>query len=80
MEFNKRCPVCAVDVEEDKGGVVCDGCGAVTCGQRHLKRHTFSEGGCLPFRVEKDEERGRHFIATRDIKALEVVLEDWFVI
>ena len=30
----------------------------------------------LPFRVEEDEKRGRHLIATRDIQPLELVLRD----
>ena len=31
---------------------------------------------CLPYRIEKSEKFGRYFVATRDIKPLELILVD----
>ena len=31
---------------------------------------------CLPYRIEKSEKLGRYFVATRDIKPLELILVD----
>ncbi len=78
MEERNACPICLASVGEEEGeGVACDSCGVRACGRRHLLSHRGQGERCLPFRVESDERRGRHFIATRDIKALELVLVDW---
>ncbi len=77
MAETGACPIC---LEEGATGYTCASCGVRACSPRHLVAHrggsSDHQGGCLPFRVEKEEERGRHFIATRDIKALELVLVD----
>ena len=78
-EGRKRqyCPTCARAVPDGGGEFQCDSCGAVACSARHLLSHRGGGGDrCLPFRVRADERRGRHFVATRDIKALDLVLKD----
>ncbi len=78
-EGRKRhyCPTCARAVPDGGGEFQCDSCGAAACSARHLRSHRGGGGDrCLPFRVRVDERRGRHFVATRDIKALDLVLKD----
>ncbi len=73
----RHCPTCARAVPDGGDEFQCDSCGAAACSARHLHSHRGGGGDrCLPFRVRVDERRGRHFVATRDIKALDLVLKD----
>eukprot|EP00096_Caligus_rogercresseyi_P009927 TRINITY_DN3476_c0_g1_i1.p1 TRINITY_DN3476_c0_g1~~TRINITY_DN3476_c0_g1_i1.p1 ORF type:complete len:511 (+),score=63.35 TRINITY_DN3476_c0_g1_i1:134-1666(+) len=42
----------------------------------HYGQKPSGEAFCFPFRVARDPALGRHLVATRDIKALEVILEE----
>ncbi len=39
-------------------------------------RVIFPCSDAFPFRIEKDEKRGRHLIAMRDIRPLELIMRD----
>ena len=57
----------------------CENCHIFACTEDHLKVHRNEEKGsqkCFPFRIAKDETRGRFFVATRDIEPLETILCD----
>ena len=64
--------VCQLCGEAGEG---CGSCGGVSlcpgCRPRHKRA-----GKCLPWGVSRQEGVGRCLVATRDIKPLEIVLED----
>ena len=49
--------------------------GHTYCGPDHLLAHSKGDY-CFPFQIEESQEFGRHFVATRDIQPLELVLID----
>lgn len=73
----EKCNVCNVAVEASGAGITCDRCSGVLCSKQHLRTHLGKTGQrCLPYRVCRDDRRGRHLIATREIEPLELVLHD----
>ena len=45
-------------------------------GEDSKDNNSVSKYSCLPYRVSTDKKRGRHFIATRNIQPLELILVD----
>ena len=71
-----RCFLCLQELNQESS-VHCLKCDVAACSEYHMKPHQgFGSNLCLPFRVDKDDLRGRHFIATRDIAPLELILID----
>jgi len=69
---NKVCFYCESDQSE-----TCDACGLVSSCQQHKSLHKSKDGSfCYPWAVEKREGVGRVLVAVRDIRHLEVILED----
>ena len=58
----------------------CSGCQVKYCSDQHLNSHLQElEDGqslCLPYKVVNQTGLGRHFVATRDIKPLELILKE----
>ena len=57
----------------------CPDCDTPYCSEQHLKHHLVNlEDGrtvCMPFRIDhSDPAMGRHFVATRNIRPLELIL------
>jgi len=68
----KVCFYCKTEACED-----CSLCDLVSCCHKHLKFHTSKDGSfCYPWTVESIPRVGRVLVAVRDIKHLEVILED----
>ena len=73
----KSCFLC-LNPAPNSSSLKCDKCNdnIIACSQSHLKVHINSN--CAPF-IVKDagpENGGRHFVSSRNIKALEVILID----
>ncbi len=74
----KTCFLCMASLG-GKDDASCDSCPIRACTKDHLSVHQAKENDkiiCLPFRVGRDKTKGRHFLATRDIAPLELVLTD----
>lgn len=55
----------------------CQHCNVVGyCSHEHFLVHR-PKAKCFPFKIRQNAERGFHFVAARDIKALEVILEEY---
>ncbi|XP_017885762.1 SET domain-containing protein SmydA-8-like isoform X2 [Ceratina calcarata] len=73
MDDQKICRICS------KASVLkCSACEDVYyCGKRHQKKDWDEHSKlCKPFKVARNELLGRHYVATRNIKAGEIVLRD----
>jgi hypothetical protein len=69
---SRVCFLCETDQCE-----VCESCGLVSSCAQHQNFHTSKDGSfCYPWTVEKREGVGRVLVAVRDIKYLEIILED----
>ena len=54
----------------------CESCLVGYCSEDHFKLHKTRGGQCQPFKMEVKEGVGRTLVATRDILAFEVLVED----
>jgi len=69
MPQSAQCFLCQIETEHS-----CPECGLASC-TSHLSSHLL-DNVCLPFIVLYKEGVGRYVVASRDIKASEVILED----
>ncbi|XP_055836503.1 SET domain-containing protein SmydA-8 [Episyrphus balteatus] len=72
-EESGNCAVCKIPAKQ-----FCSACKSVSyCGAEHQKAHWKThKSECRPFKIAKSDELGRFLIATRDIKADQVVFTE----
>jgi len=56
----------------------CPECKGIYC-SLHIARHRF-QGTCLPLRLRLDDEKGKCLVATQDMKPLEVILREDYIL
>ena len=71
FEFANSCFLCINPADS-----TCDTCSVPICSENHAKIHRSKEGLCRPFRVRYRQGVGKYLVATRNISALEIILEE----